>query len=207
MSVLPKKCNVSRATVFRAVKELNIISYKRSQAHSLTGKMKEVRLRRCKKVLNSVTSPPLKFFSNENIFTVDRSSKTKKEVPKSFRTKSDLCDGPRYFQHCRRLHYHFFKAGEKIKFDVYLGVLKEVVKPWIDGFFQQDSAPTHKAKKTQEWLQANACLRHFPCQCNLPQASIRRQAIKLPTADVTAACKAFRSLIEAVISAEGGNIV
>ncbi|QQP50809.1 Uncharacterized protein FKW44_011943 [Caligus rogercresseyi] len=61
---------------------------------------------------------------------------------------------------------HFFKAGEKINIDVYLGVLKEVVQPWMDEkasgdvyngryLFQQDSAPTHKAKKTQEWLQAN----------------------------------------------------
>ncbi|QQP55532.1 Uncharacterized protein FKW44_008750, partial [Caligus rogercresseyi] len=61
---------------------------------------------------------------------------------------------------------HFFKAGEKINIDVYLGVQKEVVKPWMDEkasgdvyngryLFQQDSAPAHKAKKTQEWLQAN----------------------------------------------------
>ncbi|QQP37255.1 Uncharacterized protein FKW44_017465, partial [Caligus rogercresseyi] len=27
---------------------------------------------------------------------------------------------------------NFFKAGEKINIDVYLGVLKEVVKPWMD---------------------------------------------------------------------------
>ncbi|QQP41315.1 Uncharacterized protein FKW44_015639, partial [Caligus rogercresseyi] len=57
-------------------------------------------------------------------------------------------------------------AGEKINIDVYLGVLKEVVKPWIDKkaygdvyngryLFLQDSASAHKAKKTQEWLQAN----------------------------------------------------
>ncbi|QQP54950.1 Uncharacterized protein FKW44_007952, partial [Caligus rogercresseyi] len=38
MSVLAKKRNV--ATVSRAVKELNIIYYKRSQAHLLIGKMK-----------------------------------------------------------------------------------------------------------------------------------------------------------------------
>ncbi|QQP53503.1 Hypothetical protein FKW44_006007 [Caligus rogercresseyi] len=42
MSVLAKKRNVSRATVSRAVQELNIISYKRSQAHLLTGKMKRM---------------------------------------------------------------------------------------------------------------------------------------------------------------------
>ncbi|QQP49033.1 Uncharacterized protein FKW44_009545, partial [Caligus rogercresseyi] len=99
---------------------------------------------KCKKVLNSLksgTSPPLKFFSDEKIFTVDRSSnrqndrwlaKTKKEVPKSFRTKNPACDGPRCCQHCRRRSRPLFKAGEKINIDVYLGVLKEVVKPWMN---------------------------------------------------------------------------
>ncbi|QQP35135.1 Hypothetical protein FKW44_023279 [Caligus rogercresseyi] len=59
-----------------AVKELNIMSYKRGQAHLLTGKMKEVRLGRCNKVLNSMnsaTSPTLKLFFDE-IFAVDRPS-------------------------------------------------------------------------------------------------------------------------------------
>ncbi|QQP49708.1 Transposable element tcb2 transposase, partial [Caligus rogercresseyi] len=51
-----------------------------------------------------------------------------------------------------------------INIDVYLGVLKEVVKLWMDKkasedvyngryLFQQDSSPAHMAKKTQEWLQ------------------------------------------------------
>ncbi|QQP37480.1 Transposable element tcb2 transposase [Caligus rogercresseyi] len=201
MPVLAEKRNVSRATVSRAVKKLNIISYKRSQAHLFTGKMKEVRLRRCKKVLNSLksgTSPPLKFFSDEKIFTVDRSSnrqndrwlaKTNKEIPKSFRTKNtasvmDL-----------GVVSTAGDAGEKINIDVYLGVLKEVVKPWMDKrasgdvyngryFFQQDSTPTHKAKNTEE----HACITSHTNVTSL-KGSIKRQASKLPADDVTAACK------------------
>ncbi|QQP37677.1 Transposable element tcb2 transposase [Caligus rogercresseyi] len=149
---------MSRATVSRAVKELNIKSYKRSQAHLVTGKMKEVRLRKCKK--------------DEKIFTVDRSNnrqndrwlaKTKKEVPKSFKTKkspSVMVLG--VVSTAGDVLLHFFKASEKINIDVYLGVLKEVVKPWMDEkasgevyngryLFQQDSGPAHNAKKTQEW--------------------------------------------------------
>ncbi|QQP36160.1 Uncharacterized protein FKW44_021166, partial [Caligus rogercresseyi] len=38
------------------------------------------------------------------------------------------------------------------------------------------------------------------------KASIKRQASKLPAADVTAACKAFRSRIEVIITAEGRHI-
>ncbi|QQP40460.1 Transposable element tcb2 transposase [Caligus rogercresseyi] len=152
MSVLAKKRNVSRATVSRAVKELNIISYKRSQAHLLTGKMKEVILRRCKKVLNSLqsgTSPPLKFFSDEKIFTVDRSSNrqnsrwlAKKEVPKSFRTKNPAS------VMVLGVVSTAGDAGDKINIDVYLGVLKEVFKPWMDEKASGDvynSAPAHKA--------------------------------------------------------------
>ncbi|QQP36165.1 Transposable element tcb2 transposase [Caligus rogercresseyi] len=234
MSVLAKKRNVSRATVSKAVKELNIISYKCSQAHLLTGKMKEVRLRRCKKVFYSLklgTSPPLKFFSDDKIFTVDRFSnrqnerwlvKTKKEVPKSFRTKnpaSVVVLG--VVRTAGDVLVHFFKAGEKINIDVYLGVLKEVVKPWMDektsgdvynGYlFQQDSAPAQKAKKTQEWLQANVTAFWDPqtWPSNSPDLNpmdYYMQASKLPAADVTAAYKAYRSRIEAVIAAEGGHI-
>ncbi|QQP54446.1 Transposable element tcb2 transposase [Caligus rogercresseyi] len=91
--------------------------------------------------------------------------------------KSDLSDGPGRWQHCRRRPRPLFQAGEKINIDVYLGVFKEVVKPWIDEkasgdvyngryLFQQDSAPAHKAKKTQEWLQANV-----PCFLGPPDMS------------------------------------
>ncbi|QQP54437.1 Transposable element tcb2 transposase [Caligus rogercresseyi] len=220
MSVLAKKRNVSWSTVSRAVKELNTISYKWCQAHLLTGKMKEVRLRRCKKVLNSLksgTSPHLKFFSDEKIFTVDRSSnrqndrwlaKTEKEVPNSFKTKNPAS------VMVLGVVSTAGDAGEEINIDVYLGVLKEVVKPWMDekasgdvyngnNLFQQDSAPAHKTKKTQEWLQANTWPSNSP---DLNPMDYYMQASKLPAADVTAACKGFKSRIEAVIAAEGGHI-
>ncbi|QQP51475.1 Transposable element tcb2 transposase [Caligus rogercresseyi] len=199
-----------------AVKELNIISYKRSQAHLLTGKMKEVRLKRCKKVLNSLKSgtfPPLKFFSDEKIFTLDRSSnlqndrwlaKTKKEVPKSFRTKNPAS------VMVLGVVSTAGDAGEKISINVYLGVQKEVVKPWMDEkasgdvyngryLFQQDSTPPHKAKKTQEWFQANTWTFNSPDLWTtttiggVGEASIKRQASKLPATDVTAACKACKA--------------
>ncbi|QQP36293.1 Transposable element tcb2 transposase, partial [Caligus rogercresseyi] len=198
MSVLAKKRN-----------ESNIISYKRSQDHLLTGKMKEVL-----NSLKSSTSQPMKFFSDEKIFTGDRSrnrqndrwlAKTKKEVLKSFRTNNPAS------VMVLGVVSTTGDAGEKINITVYLGVLKEDVKPWMNEkasgdvyngryLFQQDSAPAHKAKKTQEWLQANEELERHACatsHANVTslKASIKRQASKLPAADVTAACKAFRSCI------------
>ena len=55
---------------------------------------------------------------------------------------------------------HIFKVGLKVNTKVYLDVLKSVViswcnqvaggRPWV---WQQDSAPAHKSKETQAWLQ------------------------------------------------------
>ena len=55
---------------------------------------------------------------------------------------------------------HIFEVGLKVNTKVYLDVLKSVVitwcnqvaggRPWV---WQQDSAPVHKSKETQAWLQ------------------------------------------------------
>ncbi len=62
----------------------------------------------------------------------------------------------------QRMPPHFFDKGLKITQKVYLKVMREVVKPWIDNtypdqpyVFQQDSTPAHKAKKTQKWMEKN----------------------------------------------------
>ena len=55
---------------------------------------------------------------------------------------------------------HIFEVGLKVNTKVNLDVLKSVVIPWfnqVDGgrpwVWQQDSAPAHKSKKAQAWLQ------------------------------------------------------
>ena len=54
---------------------------------------------------------------------------------------------------------HFFPQGLRVNSAAYIGVLGTVVKPWFDRvrnerpyIFQQDSAPSHKAQTTQDWL-------------------------------------------------------
>ena len=55
---------------------------------------------------------------------------------------------------------HIFEVGLKINTKVYLDVLKSVVIPWCNQVaggrpwvWQQDSAPAHKSKEIQAWLQ------------------------------------------------------
>ena len=55
---------------------------------------------------------------------------------------------------------HIFEVGLKVNTKVYLDVLKSVVIPWCNQvaggrpwMWQQDSAPAHKSKETQAWLQ------------------------------------------------------
>ena len=55
---------------------------------------------------------------------------------------------------------HIFKVSLKVNTKVYLGVLKSVVIPWCNQVaggrpwvWQQDSAPAHKSKENQAWLQ------------------------------------------------------
>ena len=55
---------------------------------------------------------------------------------------------------------HIFEVSLKVNTKVYLDVLKSVVIPWCKQMaggrpwvWQQDSAPAHKSKETQAWLQ------------------------------------------------------
>ena len=55
---------------------------------------------------------------------------------------------------------HIFEVGLKVNTKVYMDVLTSVVIPWgnqVAGgrpwVWQQDSAPAHKSKETQAWLQ------------------------------------------------------
>ena len=55
---------------------------------------------------------------------------------------------------------HIFEVGLKVNTKVYMDVLKSVVIPWCNQVaggrpwvWQQESAPVHKSKETQAWLQ------------------------------------------------------
>ena len=138
---------------------------------------------------------------------------------------------------------HIFEVGLRVNTKVYLDVLKSVVilwcnqvaggRPWV---WQQDSAPAHKSKETQAWLQKE-CYDFVPfshCPPSSPDlnplnhfvwsyvekitnmtshntkasliAAIRRVFAELLPALVEKACSQFQIRIETVIEAEGGYI-
>jgi transposase len=138
---------------------------------------------------------------------------------------------------------YFFPQGLRINALAYKEVLKTVVKPWIDSIrngrpyvFQQDSAPSHKAKLTQEWMAENFHDHITPniWPPNSPdlnpldyyvwsvverevnehphttkeslKAAILRIMTNINKDHLIKACKRFRSRIEAVIAAEGDFI-
>ncbi|QQP39118.1 Transposable element tcb2 transposase [Caligus rogercresseyi] len=176
MSALAKDHSVHRSTIFRAIKhDLGYKSYVMKVRHLLTDKMKATREAKCRKILISLknTGGHLRFFCDENIFTLDKKRNRQNdrwicreasEVPMVFRTKNPAAvmvlgvissEG-------HVMPPHFFEPKQKVNQEVYLEVLSNVVKPWIDTVasgrkytFQQDSAPAHKAKTVQAWLKEN----------------------------------------------------
>ena len=136
---------------------------------------------------------------------------------------------------------HIFEVGLKVNTKVYLDVLKSVVIPWCNQVaggrpwvWQQESAPAHKSKETQAWLQKECYdfvpFSHWPPSSpdlnpldyfvwsyveNITNmtfhntkasliAAIRRVFAELPPALVEKACSQFWIRIEVVIEAEGG---
>ena len=138
---------------------------------------------------------------------------------------------------------HIFEVGLKVNTKVYLDVLKSVVIPWCNQVpsgrpwvWQQNSAPAHKSKETQAWLQKECYdfvpFSHCPASyldlkpldyfvwsyveniTNMTSHNTKASLIatihwvftKLPPALVEKACSRFQIRIKAVIEAEGSYI-
>ena len=138
---------------------------------------------------------------------------------------------------------HIFEVGLEVNTKLYLDMLKSGViprgnqvvdgRPWV---WQQDSAPAHKCRENQAWLQKE-CYDFVPFSHWTPSspdlnpldyfvwsyienitnmtshntkasliAAIHRVFAELPRALMEKACSQFRIRIEAVIEAEGGYI-
>lgn len=170
---------VSPKTMSRILKkDLGLGAYKRYTRHLLTDKLKEIRRTRSKTLLKIFGKKLYRkiLFTDEKIFTVEASFNKQNDRVYA-RSSKDACDKIPCVQ---RGHHpasvmvwwgvswdgatdiHFCEVGVKTSAAVYQEMLEKVVKPlnpslfknkpWI---FQQDSAPAHKAKTTQRWLEDN----------------------------------------------------
>ncbi|UYV75224.1 hypothetical protein LAZ67_12002973 [Cordylochernes scorpioides] len=177
MRAIAKEMDVGSMTIVRTIHEdLGLKSYALRKGQLLTENMKNNRKGKAAALLNNLKHDffgMLRFFSDEKNFDVDQ-----KVNPRNYRW---ICKDPSEIPVVMHTKFpasvmvlgvissegdvmppHFFEKGLRMNADTYINVLETVVKPWMDMVaagrkyvFQQDSAPAHKAKKTQSWLTLN----------------------------------------------------
>ena len=248
--------DVCEKTIQNGLKKIGMVSKIRPTRPLLTMKTIETRLFKAQRFLYQLKkhkSGTVRIFMDKKIFTVDQAhnyhndrvvvKKGAKAKPK-FKTKHPASvmvlgiiasDGKK----CPPI---FIKQGVKINAQVYQRLLRYNVLPWLKAtypagnyVFQQDSAPAHKAKTTQEWMKRN--LANYwpwtlwppssPCLNPLDYAvwgvledkvgatshpsvdalknKVKEEWAALTPAYIKKCCQSFRHRVEATIEAEGGH--
>lgn len=259
MRSIAKELQVSEWTI-RAVVHQNIRykSYVMRRSQFMSSKTQENRLMRSKRLLNKLKNPHehgmLWFFSDEKNFVQDQKTNRQNdrwlcaspsEVPRVMHTKypATVMVLGVVSSEGHVMPPYIFSQGLRVNAAGYIEVLKTVVKPWIDKVckgrpyvFQQDSAPSHRASITQDWLSENFYDHVTPNMWppNSPDlnpmdyyvwsvveretnqhphstiASLKAAIVKvIPEMNrdhLISACGRFRARIEAVIEANGGFI-
>ena len=171
---------IAPRSMSRIIKEdLRLDAYRKTTGQRLTPALRRIRATRAKRLLQQYASGGHRriLFTDEKIFTVEEkfnrqndrvyansSREAAEKIPKVERghhPASVMVWWGVAYDGVTQLH--FFEQGVKTKATNYQSdVLEKVVKPLSDTLFsgeqwifQQDSAPTHKAKSTQRWLETN----------------------------------------------------
>lgn len=262
MRKMAKELRVGRSSMQRIVKnDLRMKSRARVKVPLLTKAQRESRLQRSKALLNNIKHAAAGLailFSDEKIFTVDAISNRRNDRWIGD-DPTDVPDDVKYVNTTKhpasvmvfglvssdgkKMPPVFVPSGVRINTDRYLDILQKKVKPWIqanypDGnyVFQQDGAPAHTSKRTQEWLDANmeafwpkdmwppqspdlnpldysiwATVEDSACKKPHPsvpalQRSIVRSWKQMTASYIKKTSEAFRSRLEAVVAARGGHI-
>lgn len=178
--IMSRELDISRRTMSRIIRDdLSMKAYRRSTGHLLTPRLKDIRKTRCQRLLqwHATNGHENILFTDEKIFTVEEkfnrqndkvyahtSSEAREKVPKVQRGHHPASVMVWWgVSHQGVTDLHFCEKGVKTGAKVYQqDVLEGVVRPLNTGLFsgqrwvfQQDSAPAHKAKTTQEWLRKN----------------------------------------------------
>ena len=159
-----------------AQEDLRYASYVLKVRQMLSNAAKLKRLARCNLLLCSLkheAASRIRFFSDEKIFTVDAKVNLRNDRLLAHNPEDVPVVGKTKFP--ASVHVlsvvssegdvmppHFFQNGERVTKEVYLEVLKTVIKPWMQTMvsgrpysFQQDGAPAHTSHLVQNWLSDN----------------------------------------------------
>lgn len=257
MADLAKEMIVAKTTICVAIKQdICYKSYVLRRRQLLTEKLKSSRKIKAQALLNDLkhdSAGLLRFFSDEKYFVQDRKINRQNDrwicqyasdVPTAMHSKfpASVMVLAVISSEGDIMPPHFFDQGLKLKADNYITTLNTVVKPWMDEIadgrkyvFQQDSAPAHKARKTQAWLYENLMYHWSPDlwppsspDCNpldyylwgvveaevnskahltikSLQDAVKKVMAHLEREEVKRACSRFRSRLEAVVAANGGH--
>ena len=173
---LAKKHKVHEKTVRNSLEKLGKKSVVRPLRHLLTERTKQLRLERGKRLLNKLkrsSSSTVKIFSDKKIFTVDQVYNRRND--RQIINMGDVGSPVSRTKHPASIMFLgvvasngekappiFIPEGEKVNTESYISILEAKVLPWLKKTFplnnyefQQDGAPAHTSKRTQEWLAAN----------------------------------------------------
>lgn len=176
-SKLAKDMGIARSSMRRILKDdLHMKAYKKQRIHGLTEAQKKARVVRCKNLLAWHAGDEI-IFSDEKMFVLQDTHNQQNDRVYGTALKNIPCDKlavQRFQNHsavmvwgaiCPRgkLPLLFIERGVKINKEYYIqNVLENHLLPhamelYGDNYFcfQQDGAPSHKAKVTQEWCREN----------------------------------------------------
>jgi transposase len=173
--LMSRKLFISRTSVQRMLKKSGYRSWKDQKRQLLTEATMQKRRERCLELLERYSDchdadglPVL--FTDEKLFTVEQAHNRQNDrrwsrnaPPKAIRMVQRAVKPKSVMVwagvgHNLKSPLVIVPQGVKINSDVYLDMLEREVLPWLDEMrvkvvFQQDGAPAHTAKKTQEWFE------------------------------------------------------
>lgn len=258
---MAKEMKLSDRSIRRILKnDLQTKPYKIQKVHALNSKQKKLRLERAKelKCLAASGEFPNIVFSDEKMFTIEQFVNKQNDrvwVRERSNNNLDMRLATRSHHPAQimvwaavtadgRSPLVFLEPGVKVNATNYREmVLEAALKPWAQKHFgsrpwtfQQDSAPSHKARVNQDWLKTNvphfisaqqwlsyspdANPLDFSIWANLEarvstkkyvsldslKAALCREWKKIPQDHVRAACESFFQRIDKIIKAKGGHI-
>lgn len=177
MRKVARETGINRESVRLIAKNmLKLKPYKFQKAQFLTNENKLVRLQRCQMLMRRAAGQQWEhfLFSDEKLFTIEQAHNhqndriwstdspgtsaivERRQNPKSIMVWGGICS-------TGKTPLVFVDAGVKINQEIYRrDILEAVLLPWAKKHFgnaswtfQQDSAPAHRAKKTQEWCESH----------------------------------------------------